>query len=127
MQNTPPAVAPWNLALRFLLEIAAAGSLAWWGWEATESWARYALAPAAPLAAMAIWGLFNVPGDPSRSGSAPVPVPGWLRLLIELAVFGAGATALALAWLAWAGLAFGALVVLQNATSWKRLAWLLRQ
>ena len=40
-----------------------------------------------PAIAAAAWVTFAVPGDPSRSGRAPVPVPGWVRLLLELAVF----------------------------------------
>jgi hypothetical protein len=47
-----------------------------------------------PLLAATAWGVFNVKGDPSRSGKAPVPVPGIVRLLLELAFFGSATLAL---------------------------------
>ena len=37
-----------------------------------------------------IRGVFAVPDDPSRSGSAPIAVPGLARLTLEAAVFGVG-------------------------------------
>lgn len=46
-----------------------------------------ALAVVLPLAVAVIWGTFAVAGDPSRSGSAPVAVPGVVRLGLELGVF----------------------------------------
>ena len=36
----------------------------------------------------AIWGVFAVPNDPSRSGKTVVVTPGLVRLLIELSLFG---------------------------------------
>jgi len=63
---------PISLALRFLLELAALIALGLWG----AHQAGIALALALPATAAALWGIFAVPGDPSRSGKAPVPVSG---------------------------------------------------
>ncbi|MBN2245139.1 MAG: DUF2568 domain-containing protein, partial [Candidatus Aminicenantes bacterium] len=35
----------------------------------------------------ALWGTFRVPGDSSSSGKAPIPIPGFLRLFLELVIF----------------------------------------
>ncbi len=78
---------PVNLAVRFFLELSALASFGIWGWRLREDGWRFALALAIPLTAAALWGTFAVPDDPSRSGSAPVPVPGILRLAIEFAFF----------------------------------------
>ena len=59
-----------------------------WGWSLGDNSLKYVLALVLPLVTAAIWGIFAVPDDPSRSGKAPVPVPGLIRLLLELAIFG---------------------------------------
>jgi len=70
---------------------------------------------------------FAVKGDPSRSGNAPIPVPGPLRLALELAVFGGGAAALAgrESWTAFA--IFMIALVAHHAMTVERLAWLVQQ
>jgi hypothetical protein len=124
-----PMLSPGTLILRFVLELAALGAWGWVGWTAGEAWGAVPWLPAfaLPLTAVVVWGTFNVPGDPSRSGRAPVPVAGWVRLGVE-AVFFVGA---------WAGLAavgapvwaavLGGVTVVQYATSVKRLAWMVRR
>jgi len=114
-----------NLALRFGLELAALFSFGIWGWQQGYGSSKYLLAFGLPLIAMLLWGLFNVPGDPSRSGSAPVPVAGLVRLLLEFAIF-------LLAWIAmrdavsgrWYVL-FGVLIAVHYALSLDRIQWLL--
>ena len=116
---------PANLALRFVLELAALAGISGLGFAVGGGVMRWVLGIGMPVVAMAAWGTFNVPGDRSRSGRAPVPVPGWLRLLIEVSVFGLGAAgwfAFAPAWLAWTNFV---LVVVHFAFSGDRLAWLL--
>lgn len=115
----------WNLGLRFLLEIAGVFALGVWGLHLADSWARYALMPVLPAIAMTLWGTFNVKGDPSRSGKAPVPVPGLVRLLVELIVFGAGVTAFAQVWGPISAAIYAGAIVIHYATAWKRVAWLL--
>jgi len=81
----------------------------------------------APLVAAMAWGVFTVPDDPSRPGSARVPVAGWMRLLLGLAVFGAGALGfwvVGVRTLAWIDLL--ALLV-HHAGSTARIRWLIAQ
>jgi hypothetical protein len=72
-----------------------------------------------------MWGTFRVPGDPSSSGRAPVAVPGWTRLTLEVLFFGAAAGALRLAGHPVLALAFGAATLLHYALSPDRIRWLL--
>ena len=85
------------------------------------------LAIGLPVAAAVIWGTFAVPNDPSRSGRAPVPVPGVVRLGIELATFGFGAWALYDTGSTTLSLIFAAIVVVHYLASYDRVAWLFRQ
>ncbi|MCB9893948.1 MAG: YrdB family protein [Planctomycetes bacterium] len=119
-------MATWNLGLRFLLELMGLISVGWWGWVVVDSWPRYLLAPGLPLLLAILWGVFNVREDPSRSGKAPVPVPGPMRLLLECILLGGGAVALGFAWSLWASVTFGAVLVFHYIASWKRVLWLLR-
>jgi len=71
-----------NLALRFLLELAALAALAYWGWGV--SWV---LAIAAPAAWIGLWATFGSP-------KARVQLPDAQRIAFEAVVFGAAAVAL---------------------------------
>ena len=82
---------PINLAVRFLLEIAMLVALGCWGWHLTGGWLRYGATAGLPLAAAVLWGVFRIPNDPKP---APVPIPGIVRLLLELGLFGFAAWAL---------------------------------
>ena len=85
-----PAVAA-NLALRFLLELAALAALAVWGVHTGHSaLADVALGVGAPLVAAVIWGVFAAPKSQRRLQGAALVV-------LQLAVLGAGAVALAAA------------------------------
>ncbi|MGC4105674.1 MAG: YrdB family protein [Thermomicrobiales bacterium] len=115
-------------AIRFALEIWAAVALGWWGWHLAGGGAvGIVLAIAIPTAAFAVWGIFAVKDDPSRNPNPPVPVPGWVRLLIEAAVFGLAAYGL---WSsghrAWAEGLLTAVGLLYF-VSYERIAWLLKQ
>ena len=116
-----------NLALRFFLEIAALGGFAVLAWNLSEGWVRYLAVLIALVVLMTLWGVFAVPDDPSRSGNAPVPVPGLVRLGLELAILLGGGIALYLAGFGLAGSALAALVVLHYALSLDRINWLLQQ
>lgn len=80
---------PVNLAFRFVLEVAALVALGMGGYALGDGPTQWVFAALFPLVAMIAWVTFNVPGDKSRSGEAPVPVPGLVRLLVELDVFAA--------------------------------------
>jgi hypothetical protein len=118
---------PINLALRFLLELSAWGAMGYWGWTQGQGGLRFVLAIGLPVLAAALWATFAVPGDPSRSGRAPVPVPGLLRLALELATFAVGAWALYDAGHALLSLVFGGIVVVHYLVSYDRIQWLIRQ
>jgi hypothetical protein len=115
---------PLNLALRLLLELAAIVGLFRLGLTLGDGAWGLVLAGALSVSAMTAWGVFNVPGDPSRSGRAPVPVPGGVRLLIEIAVLGLGATAWTMSGPSWFAWAFGASLVVHYGLSWDRVGWL---
>lgn len=119
----PLVMAGWNLALRFLLELAALAGLALLAWHVADGWIRVVLAVVAPLTAAVVWGGFNVRGDPSRSGRSPIRVDGRLRLAIELAVLGIGGWGL-WTWSRVVGVVDLALVAFHYAVSWRRVVWL---
>jgi len=111
----------WNLTLRFGLEIAALVGLT----VAAAGRLALPLVIATPVVAGAFWGIYNVPGDSSRSGKAALPVPGIVRLLIELIIlFGAAYALVATGHPLWGWLLAG-LVVFHLAFSIPRVRWLL--
>ena len=116
---------PLNLAIRFLLELTALASAGYWGWKTGDGFMRLILAIGIPLVLAVIWGTFNVPGDPSRSGQAPVVTPGMVRLLIEFAVLGFGAWTMYQAISPKAAVVYGVVEILHYAVSYDRIAWLL--
>ena len=116
---------PINLVFRFLLEVCALVAVGFWGWAQGDGWLRFILAFGLPILFAAIWGTFNVPNDPSRSGKAPVVIPGILRLALELALFGLAAYAFYDVGFAKVSFAFGVLVVIHYALSYDRIMWLL--
>lgn len=118
---------PANLALRFVLELVAMFGLGWWGWSLTDGWIRIVLAVLFVVAAAGIWGTFAVPDDPSRSGQAPVPVRGWVRLLIELLMFCGGVIGLIVAEQTPIGIALLMGVVIHYLLSLDRIRWLLER
>ncbi len=123
MANDPPQMNLLNGALRFLLELAGLLSVGLWGLQRGNLlWGAAAIA-----VFILIWTLFNVPGDPSRSGKAPIPIPGLLRLFIELILF---------TWAMWSlgslGLIsysryFGILLIIHYLAYWRRIVWLVEK
>jgi hypothetical protein len=77
---------PFNLAVRFLLELAILFSVGYWAWKTQQGWLRYVLMAGLPLVAAAAWGIFRVLAD---HGHGLVEVPGILRLVLELLLFSA--------------------------------------
>ena len=118
---------PINLAIRFLLELSALLAMGVWGWRQSAGWLRFLLAIGIPIIAAAVWGTFAVAGDPSRSGAAPIAVPGILRLVIELAFFSFATWAiydLGFTGLSWV---LGIIVALHYIVSYDRILWLIKQ
>ena len=116
---------PINLLIRFLLEIIALMSVGMWGWRQSDGWLRFVLAIGIPIILAVIWGTFAVPGDPSRSGAAPIVTPGVIRLAIELGFFALATWSLYDMGLIKLSLAFGTFVVLHYVASYDRIKWLI--
>jgi hypothetical protein len=116
---------PINLALRFLLEMAALVSAGIWGWNQSDAWVQYVLAIGIPIILAIIWGTFAVPGDPSRSGKTLIATPGVLRLLIELSVFAFASWSLYDTGFNKVSLVFSAIVLIHYILSYDRIKWLM--
>ena len=114
-----------NLAVRFLLEITALISLGVWGWNQSEGWPKYILVIGVPLIFAAIWCTFAVPNDPSRSGNAPVVIPGILRLILELLFFAFAVYCLNNLGYVKLSLIFGIITILHYFVSYERVLWLI--
>jgi len=117
---------PLNLTLRFLLELTAMWAMGYWGWTQHEGPVRWLLAIGTPLLAAILWGTFAVLDDPSRSGKAPVPTPGVLRLLLELSFFVFATIALVASQRVSAGWVLGITTIFHYAISYDRILWLFR-
>ena len=117
---------PLNLAARFILEILALVAFGAWGRAQSQGALGLILMILVPLLAAIAWGTFNVKGDPSRSGKAPVPVPGIVRLLLELVFFGLATLAL-FSLNPTCGWIYGLVVLAHYILSYDRILWLLKR
>ena len=118
---------PLNLLFRFLLEITALVSVGMWGWRQADGWLKIVLALALPLILAVVWGVFAVPGDPSRSGNTIVAVPGLARLVIELLIFAAGVWAVYDMGYEKVGMTMMVVVMAHYLLSYDRIIWLIAQ
>jgi hypothetical protein len=118
---------PANLVLRFFLEIVALVSIGQWGWRLTGGPLRWVLAIGLPVLAAILWATFKVPDDGAVSGKVIVPVPGRVRLSIELAFFGFAIWAMVSSSQTLLGLAFLVAVFLHYLWSIDRVTRLLGQ
>src|SRR5689334_23738720 len=116
--RAPAAIPMVHLAIRFLLELVCLGSLGWWGWRQGSStatgllWSLACMVPAA-----AVWGVFRTPGEPA-GGKPVIAVPGWIRLVIELAFFALASAALWSAWSRAAAETLMTVLILHAAVTW---------
>src|SRR5512147_3184969 len=99
-----------NDVIRFCLELASLAGLAVWGWRTGPTGVNLVLAVVAPLAAAAVWGAFVAPKAPRH------PRDPW-RLLLEVAVFGAGTLGFAAAGLTTVAIVLGVASVLHLAAT----------
>jgi hypothetical protein len=113
--------------VRFVLELCALAASGYWGWSRHRGPLRYLLAVGVPLLLALLWYTFAVPDDPSRSGAAPVPAPGIVRLLLEWGIFGFAAWALFDARQPVLGLILAVVVGVHYAVSYDRIVWLIRK
>lgn len=117
---------PINLIFRFILELCALTAIGIWGWKQSDGLFRFALSIGIPIILAAIWGIFAVPDDPSRSGSAPVVIYGIARLAIELVIFAFAIWALQDASFIQLSWIFGIIVVFHYFISYDRITWLIK-
>jgi len=116
-----------NQALRFVIELTGIITFGMWGYSLSDSAAGIVLAILFPLLFAVLWGVFAVRGDPSRSGKTVIQTPGILRLILELALFGAAISMLLdmgyrpAGWLLLVG------VLLHYIISFDRILWLLKK
>jgi hypothetical protein len=114
MASTALKMNPINLGLRFVLELAALATLAVWGRTQGAGATGLVWMIGVPGVAVAAWGAFAVPGDPSRSDRGFVSMPGWVRLLLwDLTRVDLVA-------------ALGTVTIVHYGLSYQRLRWLLR-
>lgn len=118
---------PINLIFRFILELCALTSIGIWSWKQSDGLFRFALSIGIPIILAAIWGVFAVPEDPSRSGAAPVVVSGIVRLIIELAIFAFAIWSLYNIGFIRLSKILGIAVLLHYILSYDRIIWLITQ
>jgi len=112
---------------RFALEILALVFIGWWASTWSLGWLGVFYSFAAVAGTMLVWGIFNVPGDESRSGKAPIVISGKTRLTIEAFVFFFATISIyKVLNVAFAGL-FLASVIAHYIHTKARVLWLLKQ
>lgn len=71
MKNSINAI---NLIIRFILEVLALFIFGFYGWVHFHAPYKFSFVALFPIMVASIWGIFNVPIDPSRSGKAHIIV-----------------------------------------------------
>lgn len=117
---------PINLALRFLLEIAAIASIGIWGWTTAGNDIKFIQSIGIPILMIVIWITFAVPGDPSRSGRAPISIKGYVRLILELLFFGFSIWCIFDTGWNILSIIMGSLVIFHYLISYDRIIWLFK-
>ena len=115
---------PINLALHFFLELVGLAAYAIWGWTQHTGVMRFVWAVGLVVLTATAWGVFRVDDDP---GKAPVRVPGFLRLALELMYFGAAAWLLIASGFRTLGIVFGMITLLHYISGYDRVRWLLTE
>ena len=118
---------PLNLAVRFILEVAAIIGMGLWGYNNSGNLPPILFAILLNLGFALLWGIFAVKDDPSRSGKTVVPTPGIIRLLLELFLFAAATWMLRDLGYSTAWWIFGAIILIHYIISYDRVLWLLKQ
>jgi hypothetical protein len=124
-----PVLPLWQTVFRYILEILAVLFLSTWA-STRQSWFG---AIWAVVLALAFWRIFNVRDDPATIDRPCVVVPGIIRLVMELAIYGLACFCL------WDLLdnrfglptivvfAYAGVIVLYYIATMERVKWLLRQ
>ncbi len=109
---------------RFALEVIAIVFVGIWGANLSTGWGSFFIGLGCSIVFVTIWGVFNVPNDPSRSGKAPVVVSGKLRLILEFTLFTWAAVAIAQEAGIWFGIVFLLAVIAHNIHIKERTIWI---
>ncbi|MDH5597485.1 MAG: YrdB family protein [Cyclobacteriaceae bacterium] len=117
---------PLNLALRFLLELCVLISSGYMMYVTQEGALRYIGMIGFPLLLAAIWVIFAVRGDKSRSGNTVVPTRGLIRLLLELGFFCIGGLSIYKVGFELYVVPYALIVAGHYLISYDRIAWLLK-
>jgi hypothetical protein len=99
--------------------------LGYCGWDRSNGLLRFLVAIGIPVFAASVWGVFAVPDDPGRSGRAPIPAHGYLRLTLEFVFFGLAVWALSNLVSTWISWFLGGVIFLRYVISYDRTLWLL--
>ena len=118
---------PLNLALRFVLELAALFAIGLWGRSLNDGFLGYVWMVAFPLLGAMAWGTFRTTDDRSASGRAPIAVPGWIRLLLEGALFAWAIAGLLVTGNSTSAYIFAGITLFHYLISYDRIVWLLQQ
>ena len=121
------ALSPAQGAFRFLVEMAALACWAVVGWEVGGDSAGWMLAIGFPVVAASTWSTFRVPGDLSAGQGGPIPVPGLVRLVIEIDVLALAAVFAIVVGQVALGVVVLVAVVVHYALTTRRVRWLLAQ
>ncbi len=116
-----------NDALRFILELWTLVAYGYWGLNQSFGLFNYVLMILLPIIVAVLWGTFAVPNDPSRSGKAPVPVPGAVRLLLEILILGVAFLIMLASDLFYISWIFITLVIIHYILAHERIKWLFRK
>lgn len=119
------ALTPAQAGFRFLVELAALACWAVVGWEVGGDGFGWVLAIGLPVVAASTWATFRVPDDLSAGQGGPIPVPGVVRLVIELDVLVLGAVFAIVVGQVVLGVAVLLAVVAHYLLTLRRVRWLL--
>jgi hypothetical protein len=125
--GAPPRMAAADLGLRLVLEVGALVGAVVVATRLVDGVVGLLLGALWAACAATAWVTFATLDDPSRSGRAPVPVGGPVRLAVEFVVLVPPVVGLVVTGRLGAGLVLGAALVLHQATGRARLRWLWRQ
>lgn len=115
---------PMNLLYRFILELSLLASFFYWGFSQNEGWYQFLYALGLPFLSTIIWATFKAK-EPFEK-SPLVIVPGYLRLIIELGLFGLGVYLLYLSENIFLSEIFAGFIILHYVISYQRIIWLLK-
>ncbi len=110
-----------------MLEVVALIYIGWFGSTIGSGWLSFFSAAGLVVLIALLWGVFNVPNDPSRSGKAPIPVPGIIRLALEICIFLFATFAIVEISGGWFAIIFASVLIAHYIHTKDRVLWLLKQ